>query len=61
MNYKPLTKKIIINNQECIACVAYQTSNCKIHTGEATGCCGCPVLSAMLNQLYEFESVYIEK
>lgn len=59
MSYKPLTKKIKINNQECITCINYGTSNCKIHKKEATGCHNCPVLSAMLNQLYAFESVYI--
>lgn len=61
MSYKPLTKKIIVNDQECIACAAYGTSNCKIHTGEVTSCYNCPALSAMLNQLFEFENVYLGK
>ena len=58
MSYKPLTKKVLINNQECIACAAYGTSECKIHKGEATGCSDCSVLSAMLNQLFVFEEAY---
>lgn len=56
--YKPLTKKIILNNQECITCVAFGTDKCKIHTGEAKGCSDCSALSAIFNQLFAFEEAY---
>ena len=59
MDYIPLTKKITVNNQECIACALYGTDKCKIHTEKINGCADCPVLSAMLNQLFEFEKVYL--
>lgn len=60
MDYRPLTKKININNQDCIACSLYGTEECKkIHTGTITGCADCPMIAAMLNQLFAFEEAYI--
>lgn len=60
MDYKPLTKKVIQDNQECVTCALYGTSDCKIHTDKIQGCAECPMLSAIYNQLYEFERVYME-
>lgn len=61
MKYRSLTKKVLIDNQECVACAAYGTSECKIHTGEAKGCSDCSVLAAIFNQLYAFEEAYTDK
>lgn len=58
MEYKPLTKKITINNQECVVCSLYGTGKCKIHTNQIDGCANCPVIAAILNQLNAFEEIY---
>ena len=58
MEYKPLTKKIVMNNQECITCALYGTDECKIHTDNIKGCGECSMITAIFNQLHAFEEVY---
>lgn len=61
--YSRLTKLITIdddagNKIEAVACVNYGTERCQIHNG-ASGCVGCSMLSAILNQLYNLEEAIL--
>lgn len=61
MEYKPLTKKVVLDGKECITCSLYDAADCKIHTlRDVNNCWECPILQAIYNQLYEFEKVYME-
>lgn len=59
--YRPLTKIITTDDgKEMVACQLYGTDKCRsIHT--PTGCCGCPMMAAILNQLHIFEEIYLEE
>jgi len=57
--YTRLTKIVTVDGQECVACAAYGTETCHIHSG--AGCMKCPMLAAILNQLNFFEEAYCEK
>lgn len=57
MSYIRLTKVIKDNNdREYVVCVHYGTETCRIHS-ENQNCARCPMMSAIYNQLYEFEEI----
>lgn len=58
--YTRLTK--IVKDQDgrdCVTCVSFGTERCHIHNG-IPDCARCPMLAAILNQLYGFEEIIIE-
>lgn len=58
--YTRLTK--IVKDQDgrdCVTCVNFGTERCHIHNG-VPDCTNCPMLAAILNQLYGFEEIIIE-
>ena len=57
--YTRLTK--IVKGQDgrdCVTCVNFGTERCRIHNG-ITDCVHCPMLGAILNQLYVFEDMFV--
>ena len=55
--YIRLTKIIKDQNQrDCVACVNFGNEECHIHN-EVPDCIHCPMLGAILNQLYAFEDM----
>ena len=59
--YERLTKLIKDDKgHECIVCIDYGTDRCRLHNG-VPDCIHCPMLCAIMNQLYIFEEVMFEK
>lgn len=53
--YTRLTKTIMSEGRECIACIHHGTDKCRIHTGRVADCAHCEMFGAILNQLHAFE------
>ena len=54
--YTKLTKVVTVEERECVTCIYYGTSMCRIHNN-IPDCCHCNVFAAILNQLHAFEEV----
>lgn len=58
--YNRLTKRMMMDGQECIVCAAYNSEQCMIHNQSGAGCATCPLLGGMIQQLCAFEDVYTQ-
>ena len=62
--YTRLTKEVTLNGlggeRKCVACVYHGTDMCRIHKG-VSDCSHCEVFAAILNQLYEFETLFFDE
>ena len=60
--YARLIKKVEGNaGEECVSCIYYGTTECRLHTG-VEDCAHCPMLAAIFNQLYYYEdAMYSDK
>lgn len=58
--YTRLTKTITITkdqeSRDVVSCINFGTERCRIHNG-TPDCCHCPLMGAILNQLFEFENM----
>ena len=55
--YTKLTKRIQIDERECVSCAFFGTERCHIHTDGTVDCGHCEVFAAILNQLNAFEDL----
>ena len=56
IEYKTLTKIVVVDGRQYIACIKSGTEECPIHKG-VPNCGECPVFAAILNQLHCFEEI----